>query len=110
MKRVIFFSLLCCMLLAFLIQAGSCITATINVVKNPSFEEGDKDWIMSAGSTGKTEVKTITNAPDGDKVLYIDSNFLCSIHFNVSLCGNLIYVGNGDTGGWKEVNIDISDY
>jgi len=103
MKRVIFFSLLCCILLAFLVQAGSCTTATINVVKNPSFEEGLNDWEYYL----ECSVVEDANAPDGNKVLKITLH--PDYREKVYLCGDLLSHAFSSEE-WQEEQIDISDY
>ena len=108
MKKVIFLPLLCCILLAFLIQAGSCTTATINVVKNPSFEEGLEDWEWGKEGDGFYGVTEDENAPDGQYVAQLGKS-PCDHNYQVFLCGDFIYqIPPNST--WTERYIDISDY
>ena len=106
MRQMISLSLLCCILLAFLVQAGSCTTATINVVKNPSFENGlnDWEWIKTCGDYG---VSKPGDAPDGEYVGCINTH-LCS-HFRVFLCGEEILTISPNST-WRETSIDISSF
>ena len=109
MRRVIFFSLLCCILLAFLLQIGSCTTATINVVKNPSFESGLEDWEWGKVGDGYYGVRDDdSGTPDGEWVAYLGK----SPHahdYRAYLCGELLYQIPPNTT-WTERHIDISDY
>ena len=105
MKRVIFFSLLCCMLLVFFVQAGSCTTATINVVKNPSFENGLNDWKKSGLLNAWADERD--DAPDGNYVLHMAGGGSPTYH-KVYLCGEEIYSVGGTS--WKETVIDLEEY
>jgi len=108
MKRVIFFSLLCCILLAFLIQIGSCTTATINVVKNPSFEEGEEDWEWKA-TGGSYAAHECDDAPDGNMIASLWTTNYRKDKFEVFLCNELIY-SPSPNNTWRETSIDISSY
>ena len=104
MKRVIFLSLLCCILLASLTQIGSCTTATINVVKNPSFESGFNDWNYDESNCVVVED---ANAPDGNKIARILLH--PSYREKVYLCSDLLSHAFSNEE-WEEKQIDISDY
>jgi len=109
MKRVIFFSLLCCILLAFLVQTGSCVTATINVVKNPSFEEGKEDWEWGKEVDGYYSVGEGENPPDGQLRAVLGKSPHSDTYY-VYLCGDCIYqIPLSST--WTEEYVDnISSY
>jgi len=103
MRRVIFFSLLCCILLVFFAQTGSCTTATINVVKNGGFEEGTSDWYWHKNTYGYYGVNE-GGAAEGSKYGYLGKG-----SDRVYLCGDKIADIPVDTT-WTEMCINISEY
>ena len=105
MRKMIFFSLLCCILLAFFAQTGSCTTATINVVKNPSFEDGQNEWYWHKNTYGWCGVSEKEDAPDGSHIASLGKYTSGKIF----LCGDMIsYIPKNST--WTEEHIDISEY
>ena len=109
MRKMISLSLLCCILLAFLVQTGSCITATINMVKNGGFESGLDNWEKLIDGDGEVVVvENPSEAPEGSCYLCVGRSQDYPASHAVRLCGDTIF--NSFNSSWTKTTIDITQY